>query len=86
MCDSSEMYTEVEEAYAVIEIPVNTIGLTITAKIWQEDSSEVVTVSKTLLFKEVKHAIEEADKNYIPDDATFVTTDAGREYLENLKE
>lgn len=75
---------ELEEDYLVIAAPVDTLEVTIKAKVWHNGS--VIEVGKTMDLKEVRRAFEEARNGYIPEDAVFTLTDKGKEYLERLKQ
>lgn len=75
---------ELQQEYAVVSIPANTLELTITAKIYAD--GEVHTVSSTLDFEEVRDAIKEAEEGYIPSDATFSLTPLGEEIAAKLQE
>lgn len=72
-----------DNSYIVLEIPSSTLEVTIDAKVWHD--GEVVNVTRTMSFEEVKDAFKEAEEWYIPDDAVFKITDKGRKELENLK-
>ena len=67
---------ELEQKYAVISIPSNTVELTINAKIYL--NGELKTVNTTYDMADVQKAIKEAEDGYIPSDAKFVLTDKGK--------
>jgi hypothetical protein len=71
---------ELTDKYIVLEIPEDTLALTITAQVYL--NGELQTVEKQLGIREVRAAFKEAEKNYIPDDAVFQITEEGRRYLE----
>ena len=71
---------ELEQQYAVISIPVNTVELTVTAKIY--DHRELKTVNTTYDMAGVKNAVDEAEQGYIPSDAKFVLAPKGQKIAE----
>lgn len=79
-----EEYVELEQDYAIVALPKNTLTVEITAKVFDEAKSEILTVSRKMTVEEVKRAKELADECYIPDDAVFTLTESGREYVESL--
>ena len=72
-----------ENSYIVLEIPTATLEVTITAKVWHE--GEVISVTRTMSFDEVKKAFKEAEDGYIPEDAVFALTEKGRKELECME-
>ena len=66
---------ELEQQYAVISIPVNTVELKICAKIYLD--GEIKEVHTDYDMAGVKNAVDEAEQGYIPSDATFCLTDNG---------
>lgn len=74
---------ELSEEFIVLAIPASTLEITLEAKVWQD--SEVVTVTKTMKYDEVKAAIKEAQDCYIPSDAIFTLTELGKQEVERLK-
>lgn len=71
---------ELASKYIVLEIPEDTVTVTITARVYL--NGELQTVEKQLGPSEVREAFKEAEENYIPDDAVFQITEEGRRYLE----
>lgn len=71
---------ELASKYIVLEIPEDTVAVTITARVYL--NGELRTVEKQLGLSEVREAFKEAEENYIPDDAVFQITEEGRRYLE----
>lgn len=61
------------ENRAIVHIPEDTIELKLICKIYLD--GELREVEKTLSMKEVRKALDDADKNYIEDDDTFIATD-----------
>ena len=71
---------ELEQQYAVISIPVNTVELKICAKIYLE--GEIKEVHTDYDMTAVKNAVDEAEQGYIPSDATFHLTEKGKAIAE----
>ena len=67
---------ELEQKYAVISVPSNTVELTINAMIYL--NCELKTVHTKYNMAEVQKAIKEAEDGYIPSDAKFALTDKGK--------
>ena len=74
---------ELQERYIVLAIPKDTVEVEINAKVWH--NGEIIAVSKTMCFDEVRAMFKEAEHGYIPENAVFTLTDAAREALEKLK-
>lgn len=74
---------ELEQKYAVISIPSNTVELAINAKIYL--NGELKTVNTTYDMAEVQKAIKEAEDGYIPSDAKFVLTDKGKKIAQLIE-
>lgn len=72
-----------EEEYAIVSIPINTVELTIGAKIYID--GELKEAHKIMNMKDIKKAVSEAEEFYIPEDAIFTLTDEGRKYAETLE-
>ena len=72
-----------EERYIVMSIPKDTVEVEITAKVWH--NKEVLSVSKTMDFDEVRAMFEEAEHGYFPEDAIFTLTGLGKEMMEKMK-
>ena len=83
-----ETMIELEEKHAIIRIPSNAVSLTVTAKVYHDDS--LVEVQNKMSMQEIREAFEEykaaEDAGYIPTDAVFKLTEEGLEYLEQLRE
>ena len=71
---------DLKSEYIVLDIPEESVEVTVTAKIYRD--GEIMTVERKLGLKEIREAVAEADAIYIPPDATFVLTDTGRAMLE----
>ena len=71
---------ELPTSYAVVEIPDDTVELTLTAKILA--NGDLLPVQRIMTTKEVWKAFKEAEDGYIPSDAVFQITEEGRRWLE----
>ena len=71
---------ELEQQYAVISIPVNTVELKICAKIYLD--GEIKEVHTDYDMAGVKNAVDEAEQGYIPSDAKFVLAPKGQKIAE----
>ncbi len=76
-------YIELNEHRAMINLPENTVELTVTAKVFE--GGELRTVSLTYGMSQVREMFEKADKGYIDDDDQFVITEKGLAWLEELE-
>ena len=74
---------ELSEKMAVIAIPENSVEITMRIKVFK-GGGELETVERTLDMSAIRAAIQEAEDNYIPDDAVFQVTEKGMKYLEEL--
>jgi len=72
---------ELMESKALVRIPENTIQLDLNATVWHD--GKAIAVHKTLDMKQVRQAFEDGE-DYIDDEDTFVITDKGREFLEEM--
>lgn len=79
--DSREI-VELDEDFIVIAVPVDTVELKLTAKIYSD--GELQTVEKVMPFQEVRAAMKEANDGYIPSDAVFTLAPLGREKITAL--
>lgn len=75
---------ELQQEFIVLAIPATTTKVKIEAEIYH--NGELIEVSKTMDFGEVRAAIKEAQECYMPSDTVFALTDLGRAELERLKE
>lgn len=73
---------ELQNHRAMIELPENTVSLTLTAKVYYE--GELVTVGKDYSISEIREMFRKADDGYIDDDDRFVLTDRGKAFLEEI--
>ena len=74
---------ELKEEFVVLSIPSSTVELTINVKIYND--GQIIDAYRKLSIEEVREAIEEAKKGYIPSDALYRITEEGERYLEELK-
>jgi len=84
MAKEEERYIDLTEVRAMVYIPENSVEVTLTAKVYENGG--ITKCSKTLDMQDCRKAIEDAERNYMEDDDIFELTDAGRDYLELLKE
>lgn len=61
---------------AMIYLPKNSVKITITAIIYEND--ELVSVSCDLDLSEIRKAFADAEENYIEDEDIFVLTEKGK--------
>lgn len=81
--DNIQNIVDLDEEFIVIAIPASTVEIELSAKVWH--NRNVVTVTRTMPFDEVRDAIKEAKEGYIPSDALFVLNpDASKSKLEKL--
>jgi hypothetical protein len=81
--EQKENEITLNEQFMVLAVPERTLEVVITAKVW--NNGDVIEVSKTMSYEEVRVAFNDADRNYIPEDAIFTLTDIGKEELARLK-
>lgn len=65
---------------AVIDLPENTVELTVDAKVLL--NGELTVVSRTLTPTEVRRAFQNAEDYYCDPDAVYTLTEEGRKYVE----
>lgn len=68
---------------AIIELPEEAVEINLEAKVYHD--GELITVFRKINQKEIREMFRKADDGYIDDDDTFVMTDKGRAYLEELE-
>ena len=83
MKKGKEQMIEFAEEYIVLTLPVNTVEVTIQAKVMYK--GKLCKAEKTLDAKAVRAAFNEAENGYIPSDAMFTLTDKGRQLVEDLE-
>lgn len=76
-------YIELQEHRAIINLPENTVELTITAKVFE--NGELQEVQTVYSMSQVREMFEKADDGYIDDNDRFVITEKGRAWLEELE-
>lgn len=81
--DNEHEFIDLNEVPIVIYVPASAIELYIEAKIYED--GEIKRVGLTMNTKEVRDAMNDADRNYIPDDAMFFLTEKGRRDLEKTE-
>lgn len=67
---------ELEEEYAVILLPKNSVEIKMNVKVFE--NSELMTVSKLMSLDDIREAFKQADEGYIDPDATYTLTDKGK--------
>ena len=75
---------ELDEEFAVITLPPNAVEAEINVKVFQD--GEIIKVYKMMDMQDLKTAFRKAEEGYIDEDARFVLTDKGREWLDSLME
>lgn len=76
-------YIELKEHRAMMCLPENAVEVTMTAKVYAD--GELQTVSMTYDMKQIREMFRKADDGYIDDDDTFVITDKGYAYLDEME-
>ncbi len=69
--------------YAVISLPRDAVWVDMTIKVIQ--NGELVEVSGQMGVDDIRKAFQEAEKNYLPDDAVFTLTEKGRAMAEAME-
>ena len=84
--DEKEEIVELDNAWAIIEIPETCVELTLQCKVYL--NGELQTVMRTMSMKDIKEAFEEyaaaEECGYIPPNAVFTLTEEGKRYAEEL--
>ena len=75
-------YIEVEQARAMVYLPVDAYEVRIEVSIVQDGKLQNAFI--TLGRSELERAFKDAEENYIDDEDRFVLTKKGREYVERL--
>ena len=84
MEEKTDNTIELLQHRAIIEIPEDTVELTLKCKIFHD--GELFAVERIMPMSEVRLACQKADDGYIDDEDTFTLTEKGRKYLEILEE
>lgn len=74
---------ELQEHRAMIYLPENTVELTINAKVFE--NGKLQNVSMTYGMSQVREMFEKADHGYIDDDDTFMLTEKGIAWINELE-
>lgn len=74
---------ELASEYAVIELPRDAVWVDMTIKVIQ--NGELMEVSGQMGVDDIRKAFQEAEKNYISDDAVFTLTEKGRAMAEAME-
>ena len=75
---------ELDQAFIVLMVPEDTVELDITARIYQDH--KLTEVTRHMDFPEVRDAIRDGERNYLPEDAMFVLAPTRREKMAALLE
>lgn len=75
---------ELDQSFIALMIPEDTVELDITARIYQDH--KLTEVARHMDFPEVRAAIRDGERNYLPDDALFVLAPTRREKMAELLE
>ena len=76
-------YIDLTEHRAMIYLPESAVEVTVSAKVYAD--GQLHNVSKTYDMQEIREMFRKADEGYIDDDDTFVITDKGRAFMEELE-
>lgn len=74
---------ELTDVPAVIWIPDNAVEAVLTITVFHD--GELINVEKRMDMGAVRHAIREADENYLDPDAVFTITDKGKRLAASLE-
>lgn len=74
---------ELEEKWAVISIPKDTVEIELNIKVFY--NGELVKVGTVMGLDDVRTALRKAEEGYIDEDDRFVSTDNGKAYLDSLR-
>ena len=74
---------ELMEHRAMLCLPEDSVEVTINAKVYT--NGEIVNVSKTYGMQDIREAFRKADDGYIDDDDTFVLTEKGKAYFDEIE-
>ena len=77
-----EDVVELTEHRAIIGLPEDSVSVEIRATVYKDN--ELVNVTKVLSMSDLRTAFRKADEGYIDDDDTFVLTDKGMAYLDEI--
>lgn len=80
--NEEEKEIELNEAWAVIGLPENTVDAEVHCNVYMD--GKIVHVRKPLDMKDVKLAFKKAEDGYIDDDDVFVLTEKGKAFVEEM--
>lgn len=69
-----------ENRFAVIELPIDSINVTIFVKVYNND--KIIDVTKIMSLEDIRDAFNKAERGYIDDDDVFTLTDEFRRQIE----
>ena len=75
---------ELTEHRAIMYLPENSVEVTVTAKVFE--NGELQMVSKTYGMQEIREMFRKADDGYIDEDDTFVLTEKGKAWFEEMNQ
>ena len=75
-------YIELDEHYAVLQLPTNAIEIDINAKVYIDGKVQEVGCKYNL--EEIRRAFQDADDNYIDPDERYVATELGKQFCEEM--
>lgn len=73
---------ELENDWAVIALPVESVEVNIEVKVFHD--SELITVVNKMYLPDIRDAFKRGDDGYTDDDEMFVLTESGKAYLESI--
>ena len=71
---------ELMEHRAIVDIPEDTVELTLNCKVFHD--GEVIDVQKVMKLSDIRESFRKADDGYIDDDDRFMITEKGLKWLE----
>ena len=78
-----EEVIELREEFMVLAVPTEAVEITINARIYHD--GELTDVVKTMELSDIREAFQDAQRNYMPEDAVFSLTPLGEAALERLR-
>ena len=84
--DEEKEIVELDNQYAIVEIPENCVELTLQCKVFLD--GKIQTVMRTMDMNAIREAFDEykdaEECGYIPPNAIFTLTEEGKKYAEEL--
>ena len=84
--DEEKEIVELDNRWAIVEIPENCVELTLQCKVFLD--GKIQTVMRTMDMNAIREAFDEykdaEECGYIPPNAMFAITEEGKKYLEEL--